>query len=442
MSLLQRPLALPCGVTLSNRLAKAAMTEGLADPLLRATPRLESLYRAWSRSGAGLLITGNVMVDRRVLERPANVAIDDTDPDTFSAEARTRLRRWAAAATEGGSQVWMQLSHAGRQSPRYVTWRPLAPSAVQLDLFGNYGRPRELTEAEILAIIRRFAFAATVARETGFGGVEVHGAHGYLISSFLSPVSNRRSDAWGGSLENRARLLLETVRAVRAAVGRDFPVAVKLNSDDFRKGGFSHEESLQVARMLDAEAVDLLEVSGGTYEQPRLLGLGGSVETEVPMRESTRQREGYFLAYAEGIRAVVRMPLMVTGGFRTRGGMEAALAANACDAIGVARPLCTHPQAVAELLQAGTQLPSLERLLVLSPTGKLSPTSPILLARIANLLGAQSWYYRQIYRLADGRPASEPRFLLASLAMYFRDEWLAAARMHLARRRRARAQGL
>ena len=148
--------------------------------------------------------------------------------------------------------------------------------------------------------------------------MQVHGAHGYLISSFLSPVTNLRTDAWGGSLANRARFLLETLRAVRRAVGDDFPVAVKLNSDDFRKGGFSHEDCLQVVAWLNDERVDLLEISGGTYEQPRLLGFEGRAEDAMPVRASTRAREAYFLEYASAIRKVARMPLMVTGGFRSR----------------------------------------------------------------------------------------------------------------------------
>ena len=230
------------------------MTEGLADPLLRATPRHETLYRTWSEGGAGLLLTGNVQIDRTDLERPGNVAIDISEPRTVSAEARERLRAWARAGTVRGNHLWMQISQAGWQSPRYVTREPRAPSDVQLRMLGNYARPRPLTEAEILDFINRFAQAAVVARETGFTGVQVHGAHGYLLSSFLSPVTNRRNDAWGGSLENRARFLLEVVRAVRRAVGPDFPVALKLNSDDFRKGGFTNAECLEVVRWLNDES--------------------------------------------------------------------------------------------------------------------------------------------------------------------------------------------
>jgi 2,4-dienoyl-CoA reductase-like NADH-dependent reductase (Old Yellow Enzyme family) len=429
---LARPLVLPCGATLPNRLAKAAMTEGVADRLLRATARHERLYRAWSEGGAGLLLTGNVQVDRRDLERPGNVSIDVSEPRTVSAEALERLARWARAGTVAGNHLWMQLAHCGRQSPWYVTREPLGPSAVRLDLLGNYARPRALTEAEIVGIIDRFARAAVIARETGFTGVQVHGAHGYLISSFLSPVTNLRTDAWGGPLENRARFLLEVVRSVRRAVGRDFPVALKLNSDDFRKGGFTNAECLEVVRWLNEESLDLLEISGGTYEQPRLLGAAGRSEDAMPVRPSTRAREAYFLDYAAAIRKVARMPTMVTGGFRTRAGMEAALEGD-CDVIGLGRPLCWQPDLPRRLLAREVdEVPRIEDRLKLRQRGWLSPASPSTTIRILNTFGAQSWFYCQLFRLADGEPVQQDRGILSTLVEYLRDEFTTARRMHRA----------
>jgi 2,4-dienoyl-CoA reductase-like NADH-dependent reductase (Old Yellow Enzyme family) len=427
------PLALPCGARLPNRLAKAAMTEGLADPQLRATARHATLYRRWSEGGAGLLLSGNVMVDRRVLERPGNVAIDVTAGGD-GPEARARLRDWARAGTAAGNHFWMQISHAGRQSPRYVTREPLAPSAVQLDLFGNYARPRALTEEEILDFIARFARVAVVARECGFTGVQVHGAHGYLISSFLSPVTNLRTDAWGGPLENRARFLLEIVRATRKAVGADFPVSLKLNSDDFRKGGFSAEECLRVVQWLNAETLDLLEISGGTYEQPKLLGHSGRAGDAAPQRASTRRREAYFLDYAEKIRAVATMPLMVTGGFRTRTAMDEALAGGACDVIGLGRPLCTHPDVPRRLLSGElAEAPAYERTLSIRRRGWLSPASPLFLAKALNVLGAQGWYYLQLFRLADGLAPDLQLGVLRAFRGYVQDELATARRMRAAR---------
>jgi 2,4-dienoyl-CoA reductase-like NADH-dependent reductase (Old Yellow Enzyme family) len=418
---------------LPNRLCKAAMTEGVADPLLRATPRHETLYRTWSEGGAGLLLTGNVQVDRTDLERPGNVSIDISEPRTVSAEARERLRAWARAGTVRGNHLWMQLSQAGWQSPRYVTRHPRAPSDVQLKLLGNYARPRPLTEAEILDFINRFAQAAVIARETGFTGVQVHGAHGYLLSSFLSPVTNRRTDAWGGPLENRARFLLEVVRAVRKAVGPDFPVALKLNSDDFRKGGFNHAECIEVVRWLNDESLDLLELSGGTYEQPRLIGAEGRADSAMPVRPSTHAREAYFLEYAVAVRKVARMPLMVTGGFRTRAGMEAALGAEDCDMIGLGRPLCCQPDFPRRLLEREVQgIERIEDRLRIRDTGWLSPTSSIVPIRMVNTFGAQSWYYCQVFRLADGKPADLSRGILSTLKEYLADEYATARRMHRA----------
>lgn len=428
MSILAQALQLPCGVTLPNRLCKAAMTEGLADEHLRATLRHNTLYRRWAEGGAGLLISGNVMIDRRVLERPGNVAIDGNG-------GMQQLKDWARAGTSAGNHLWMQISHAGRQSPRYVTGEPLAPSAVGLDIFGNYARPRALREDEILDFIQRYARVAATAREAGFTGVQIHAAHGYLLSSFLSPVTNRRTDAWGGSLENRARMLLEVLRATRKAVGADFPVALKLNSDDFRKGGFSSEDCLQVVQLLGRESVDLLEISGGTYEQPKLLGFTGKTDSIVPQRESTRVREAYFLDYAVAIRKLVKIPLMVTGGFRTRAGMEAALTAGDCDVIGLGRPLCTHPQVPAQLISGEiAEAPAYERELRLGRSRWLSGASPLFFIKLINVLGAQGWYYQQIFNLADGKVSPLRRGLFACLLAYLWDEWTTAWRMHRARR--------
>ncbi|WP_370153011.1 MULTISPECIES: NADH:flavin oxidoreductase/NADH oxidase family protein [Pseudomonadota] len=427
--LLAQPFRLPCGATLPNRLCKAAMTESIADPWLRATERHNTLYRRWSEGGAGLLITGNVQIDRRVLERPGNVAIDGNG-------GIERLKAWAQAGTVGGNHLWMQISHAGRQSPRYIAREPMGPSAVQLDMLGNYAKPRELREDEILDFIQRFAHAARTARETGFTGVQIHAAHGYLLSSFLSPVTNVRSDAWGGSIENRARFLVETVRATRAAVGDDFAVGIKLNSDDFRKGGFSNEDCLRVVEMLNAEKVDLLEISGGTYEQPRLLGFSGRDDSAAePQRQSTKQREAYFLDYAERIRAVARMPLMVTGGFRTRSGMEEALSGGHCDIIGLGRPLCTDTDFPKRLLAREVdEAPRYEKTLKLGKARWLSGASPLFFIKLINVLGQQGWYYQQLFRLADGLAPDLDRGVARSFFAYLADEQTVAARMRKARR--------
>ena len=395
------PLPLPCGAVLPNRIAKAAMTEGVGDVLNRATDRHRVLYERWAKSGPGLQITGNIQIDRRSLERAGNVAIDG--PQT--PEAMAALKTFATAAKSGGGHAWVQINHPGRQTPKAVNPNPPAPSAISLSLpGGNFGPPRAMTEAEILDFIGRFAHAAAVSREAGFTGVQIHAAHGYLLSQFLSPKANIRSDAWGGSLENRARFLMEAVRATRKAVGADFPVSVKLNSADFQKGGFAFEDSLQVARWLTQEKVDLLEISGGTYEQPKMAGLEGLLEPvfESGVRESTKARESYFARYADEMAKAAGMPLMVTGGFRTRAGMEAALNDGSTQAIGIGRPMCGAPDCVRALLDGkADELPSFEKSLVMG-RGWLSLNSPFSIVRLINGFGAQGWYYQQIFRIADG----------------------------------------
>lgn len=416
------PLTLPCGATLKNRIAKGAMTEGLGDARNRATKGHVNLYRRWAEGGAGILLTGNVQIDRRYMERPGNVAIDGQQ----SNEAISALRDYAKAGTANGAHLWMQISHAGRQTPALVNKEPVGPSDKALDMPGaQFGKPRAMTGAEIEDVIRRFAFVASVARDTGFTGVQIHGAHGYLISSFLSPDVNTRTDEWGGSLENRARLLLETVRAVRKAVGSDFPISVKLNSADFQRGGFSHEDAIKVASWLNAEGLDLLEISGGTYEQPRLVGLDDMTlhpEKAETRRESTIAREAYFLDYARDIRAATTMPLMVTGGFRSVAGMNAALASGTMDVVGIARPLCVDPEIAGKLLSgAAAETPAYEKTLRLGP-GLLGPHSPVNLIKAMNGWGQQGWFCLQILRMGAGQNPDPKMGVFSAFRNYAKNE--------------------
>jgi len=391
--MIERPLTLPCGASLPNRLCKAAMTEGLADPLGQATPALTQLYGLWSDGGAGLLLSGNVQIDGGHLERPGNVIIDSEPGE----EAMSALRRWAEAGKRGGNHFWAQISHAGRQCQKMVNPHPKAPSAVKLGLpGGQFGEPVAMFEADIEAVIAGFARCARVLKNAGFTGVQLHAAHGYLLSQFLSPRSNQRKDQWGGSLENRARALLESVRAVRDAVGPSFPVGVKLNSADFQRGGFDFEESLQVAKWLEAESVDLLEISGGTYEQPRLLNVDGIEPVEdQSVKASTKAREAYFVDFAQAMRKELTMPLMVTGGLRRLDAMEDALASGSADVVGIGRPLCGMPKAMNELLSGAAELPRFENQLSLLPSW-LKFLEGINLFKTIGTFATQYWYYEQI----------------------------------------------
>jgi 2,4-dienoyl-CoA reductase-like NADH-dependent reductase (Old Yellow Enzyme family) len=395
---LDAPLTLPCGVTIKNRLAKGAMTEGLATAQGVATPELERLYGLWSSGGAGMLLTGNVQIDRDHLERPGNVIID-REPDEA---ALAPLRKFAAAGTANGTHLWMQISHAGRQTQSKVNPHPKAPSAVKLALpGGQFGMPVALTEAEILDLIARFAMAARVAKDTGFTGVQIHAAHGYLLSSFLSPRSNVRDDQWGGSLENRARVLMEVVKATRAAVGSSFPISVKLNSADFQKGGFAFEDSLTVAKWLEAAGVDLIEISGGSYEQPAMMDMEGlEPKDDQKVAASTAAREAYFVDFAKAMKAELKVPLMVTGGFRSRAAMEHALESGSADLIGLGRPLCADPLGPSHILAGEKSLKRHEDELALFPSW-LGWLKSIKMGKAIDGFAIQYWYYAQLYALGQ-----------------------------------------
>jgi 2,4-dienoyl-CoA reductase-like NADH-dependent reductase (Old Yellow Enzyme family) len=425
--ILSQPLTLPCGVTLPNRLVKGAMSELLADTHNRATEKHETLYRTFARKGPGLLLTGNVQVDRLHLEHGSNVVIQGVqDPKALAA-----LKAWSAAAKEAGGHVWMQLSHSGRQTQKSINPRPQAPSEVQVNLPGDrFGTPVALTSAEIEGLIERFAHAASVARETGFNGVELHAAHGYLFSQFLSPRTNLRSDEWGGDLLGRARFLLKTVERIRGKVGADFAIGVKLNSADFQRGGFSFEDSQIVAGWLDEASVDVIEISGGTYEQPKMANIEGLEPAFDPMiSKSTREREAFFARFApEMRRSIKRAKLMVTGGFRSAAGMAQAITDDGVDLIGLGRPLCLYPEAPSELLNGERdQFEAWEHRLRLGP-GILGPHSPIKILKAINGFGTMSWYNEQLLRLADGLPADpKMNFLTAFIRASSREKRVARA---------------
>jgi 2,4-dienoyl-CoA reductase-like NADH-dependent reductase (Old Yellow Enzyme family) len=339
---LSDPLRLPCGLVLPNRIAKAAMTECLADPRSNdPNSRHDRLYGRWGAGGVGLMITGNVMVDRRYLERTTNVVIDRrTD--------RAALARWARAAQSSGVPTLVQVNHPGRQCSVLVSRSPVAPSPVKVDMFGAFVTPRALSDDEVDALATRYAQVAREVVQAGFAGGQIHAAHGYLASQFLSPVANRRVDRWGGPLENRARFLLEVARRTRAAIGPDAAMAVKLNSTDFQRGGFEPAEAVQVASWLQDEGVDLLEVSGGTYESPEFMGIGDH------RGAGPEGAEGYFLDFAVRVRRKVRTPLMLTGGLRSAAAMSRVVGDGTVDVVGLARPLALEPDLPRQILSGAT----------------------------------------------------------------------------------------
>ncbi|MBL8018918.1 MAG: NADH:flavin oxidoreductase/NADH oxidase family protein [Leptospirales bacterium] len=374
--LLNRPLILR-GTVIPNRIAKSATSEALADRQTgQPTQDLIRVYERWGQGGAGLLITGNVLVDLEGRTEPGNVVITD---DRYL----PGLKHWAQSAQANGAKLFMQINHAGRQTSRRISADPVAPSPVPMRGFmGMFGKPRELSHGEIRELIRRYAFAAGLAQRAGFSGVQIHAAHGYLASQFLSPRTNLRTDEWGGDAARRRRFLIEIVRAVRAEVGADFPIAVKLNSADFQKGGFSEEESMAVVRALEAEGIDLLEISGGSYEQSAMMGSDGNV------RESTRRREAYFLTYASKVRSLTKLPLLLTGGMRTAETMEQVLAEGHVDMVGIARPLFVE-----------TDLPA--RILAGKAAAAVQVTTKVGVRLFDDMLELV-WYQAQLRRIARG----------------------------------------
>lgn len=393
MTTLAAPLRLACGAILPNRLAKASMSEQLANGSGSPSEDMIRLYERWGRGGAGLLLSGHVMVEPRHVAEAGNVVLEDE-------RGLDALGRWAKAATAGGAHAWVQLNHPGRQTPRLFDGAPVAPSAVPLEVGGGmFAAPRALTEGEIWGIVERFAHAAALAEKAGLTGVEIHGAHGYLVSQFLSPTTNLRRDGWGGDAPRRRRFLLEIARAIRAAVAPAFAVAVKLNSADFQRGGFGEDDAMEVVAALGEERVDLLEISGGTYEHAVMFGEKAA--------GSTRRREAFFLDFAERAKAIARMPLMLTGGFRTRAAMESALASGAVDVIGMARPLALEPELPAALLSGkslGARAPRLA-------TGWKTLDSVI----------TGSWYQAQLRRMGRGLEPDPTLSRTGALLLFFKD---------------------
>jgi len=382
---LTAPLTLPCGLRIENRLGRAAMTEGIAGSRNDPNERHERLYAANARGGAGLVLTGNVMVDRRHLERARNIVID-------AATDQAALERWAQSAA--GTPTLVQLSHPGRQVNRFIQPQPVAPSdGPAVALAGLFNRPRALTVREIEEIRDRFVAAGERVVAAGFAGVEVHGAHGYLLSSFLDPAINRRSDDYGGGLQGRARLLLEIVSGLRSALPAGAAIAVKL---DARDG--ADAELAQLAVLLGGAGADLLEISGGNYESPAMIGMDGDGH------ELRSEHESPFWNSAAATSAAATVPVMLTGGFRTRPEVDSALALGVCDVVGVGRPLAVYPDLAGRFVRG--EADRLDR-----PAPRMGGPGPV--RRLMGPAAGSGWYRIQLARTADGQ---RPLLRLPALA--------------------------
>ena len=373
---LAQPLTLPCGVTLRNRIAKSAMSDSLGDGAGNPTDDQINLYKRWATGGLGLSIIGEVQATPNYPEKPGNLIVNcNSDFD--------QLKRLAHAGATDGAQLWPQLGHAGAMADAPIS-TPKGPSA--LDLPGlTCGA---LSLEEITALPAEFARAACISKELGFGGVEIHAAHGFLLNQFLSPLFNKREDAYGGSLQNRMRLLLEVISAVRDAVGPDLPVGIKLNATDQLEGGFSETEALEVIAAVDQTTIDLIDISGGTY---------------FPGAQSSSDRAGsgpYFVDFAGRARSKTRIPLMVTGGFKTRAQAENAVADGMADIVGLARALVIDPELPSYWLSGERGEPQFPRF-------KNPPEG-----------GVTAWYTMQITQLGKNEAALSPDGLAEAIEAY------------------------
>lgn len=376
-----RPLTLPCGATLKNRIAKSAMSDSLGDGAGNPTEDQIRLYERWAKGGLALSVIGEVQGSPHFAEKPGNLILN-------SHSDRDRFERLAKAGASDNAQIWPQLGHAGAMADAPIS-TPKGPSA--LDLPGLTCGALSLDE--IHALPAEFARTADFAKQLGFGGVELHAAHGFLLSQFLSPLFNRREDSYGGPLQNRMRLLLEVISAVRKAVGSEFPVGIKLNATDQLEGGFAEDESLEVIAALDETGTDLIDISGGTY---------------FPGAASSSDRAGsgpYFLEFAARARAMTDIPLMVTGGFKTLAQAESAIADGTADIVGLARALVIDPELPSCWLSGMRGEPPFPRFRN-PPEG-----------------GVTAWYTMQITQNAKGGAALAPDDLEEAIKAYeSRDE--------------------
>ena len=326
-NLLFTPITLPNGTTIKNRFFKSAMSEGMGTREFQPKKNIATLYKRWAEGGTGLIITGNIMVDPKRTAEPGNIVFDKNSNMEI-------LKNWAKQGQQHGAKVMVQLNHPGKQAPKTVSKQTVAPSAVPLGNGLNklFSTPRALTTSEVEELVQKFVTSAKVAKEAGFSGVQIHAAHGYLISQFLSPHDNRRTDKYGGSLENRMRFLKEIYLGMREELGKNFTIGIKINSTDFKEDGLTEEDSLKTIIELANLGLDFVEISGGTYERPAMMGATSKSTNQV-----------FFAEYSKKLKQKIDIPVVVTGGIRSINAMNTLLNDNTTDFIGIARPLTIDP---------------------------------------------------------------------------------------------------
>ncbi|KAJ5964723.1 uncharacterized protein N7479_004599 [Penicillium vulpinum] len=413
------PVKLPCGLVLPNRLSKAAMAEMIAKTN-QPTTTLADAYEQWADGGWGSILTGNVQVDVNHLGSPYDPALHNEYKDSKTNSALVaQWKKYADTCQKHGTPTIAQICHPGRQSFRVAGHRgifaqTLAPSAVRVKVGDSYfqrlvgclvwSEPKEMTTQDVERVIGQFVDTARLMADAGFSGIELHGAHGYLIDQFLSGKTNLRTDAYGGTPEKRARFLLEILSQTRAVVPSTFAIGIKLNSADHSSATF--EETMTQIALIAEAGIDFMEISGGSYEDPKMMGYGKVNADAAPKSSRTAAREAFFLEFSKEVRQ--RHPelvLMLTGGFRTRAGAEAAIRDNACDLVGIGRPAAIDPRFPLLLLDESVADEEARLLLNKVPVPWYTRFLPL------NLIGAgaESTYYSvQIQRLAKGIAAVAP----------------------------------
>jgi len=374
---LGRPLDLPCGARLKNRLAKAAMSDSLGDGEGNPTELQMRLYERWAEGGAALTVIGEVQTTPHYPEKPGNlVLIPDAD--------MTTLRALAARGSIQDTHIWPQLGHAGALSHAPIS-DPKGPSPLNVEGLQCAG----MTRAEIQSLPTFYAKAASIAKAVGFTGVQIHAGHGFLLSQFLSPLFNHRTDAFGGSIASRFRIIAEIIDAVREAVGATFPVGIKINSTDQLVGGLSEDEALEVVRMLDLTSIDLIDVSGGTY-------FPGAPSSS----DRTASSGPYFLDFAERAKSVTAIPIMLTGGFKTRDETKMVMERGAADVVGLARAMVLNPSLPDTWLSAGGG----------------DPEFPVFDATVPG--GVTAWYSMRLTAIGKDKDGAFDQSLAAALKAY------------------------
>ena len=357
------------------------MSDSLADGAGNPTQAQIRLYERWSEGGTAISFIGEVQGDPRYPEKPGNLVLDPHSDTGL-------LQRLNQRGQSNDTHLWPQLGHAGALTHPPVG-KPKGPSP--LDLPGL--RCEGMSVAEIEELPQLYARSARLAQSVGFSGVHVHAGHGFLLSQFLSPLFNHRSDGYGGSIEARCRVLLEIIKAVRAAVGPGFPVGMRINSSDQLEGGLTESDALEALRMLDRSPLDLIDISGGTYFPG------------AKARSESASSGPYFLEFAKRAREVTRLPLMLTGGFKTRDQALGALTTGAVDVVGLGRAMALDPALPNRWLSDCSA----------------DPDYPVFSKSVAG--GVTAWYTMRLTALGEDREQDFDLDLPTALAEYeARDE--------------------